>query len=96
MARNHHRDENGCRVDAVDFDLTLTEALDTLGVTVQVDTQNPQKRKWSIPGRELGSFDAHEGWCVLRHYNRVGNWVTAIREARGEYYYGYGQDCSEG
>lgn len=85
----HITDDYGRRVDEVDFDLTLTEVLDRLGVTRQVDTENPQKRKWSIPGRHLGSFDAHEGWCVLRHYNRVGNWVTAIREAQGELHHGY-------
>ena len=89
-------DNYGRRVDEVDFDLSLTVVLGKLGVTYHVDPENPQKRKWFIPGRYLGSFDAHEGWCVLRHYNRVGNWVTAIREAHGEYYYGYGQDCSEG
>ena len=86
--RNPHRDENGCRTE-IDFTATLTDALDALGVTRQIDTENPQKRKWFIPGRYVGSFDAHEGWCVLRHYDRTGNWVTAVREAQGELYHGY-------
>jgi hypothetical protein len=83
------RDELGRTVDDVDFDLTLTDVLDRLQVTRQIDTENPNKRKWSIPGRFLGSFDAHEGWCVLRHYNRCGHWGIAIREAQGELHHGY-------
>lgn len=91
------RDEFGRTVDAVDFDISLLENLENLGVTIDKlpNDRDSGLRQWSIPGRVLGNFDAHLGWCVLRHYNRCGNWVTAIREAQGEYHYGYGQTYAE-
>jgi hypothetical protein len=89
MARE--RDEYGRRKDDVDFDISLLENLEKLGVTIDKipNDRDSGLRRWSIPGRVLGEFDAHYGWCLLRHYNLVGDWVIALREAAGEYHYGY-------
>ncbi len=90
MTAKRARDEFGQAIDDVDFGESLAFNLDNLGIVRYFDPSSPQKRKWHSGGMYLGSFDAHDGWTVLRHFNRSGNWLSAVKAATIEFAMDFG------
>lgn len=62
--------------------MTLEERLKAEGIILGCSNPERGSKEWALNGTVLGSFDAHEGWAILKRRDMEETWPLMLKALR--------------